>query len=536
MTSLAILPQLKRTITDIMDEELYQSPSSPNSMTSFPSGTGNLMSNTNHNTFNQFNNTPFNMNYNHISNRNSINSSPNLSATTFNNANNLGNVLNIPDSFLEQLASQDYIDHLKSQQQQEQTFENPDDIYVQDVHENQVNPFNDYGNPDSFIRAQEQQSQLPQPQQPISQQDKQRPQSQQQQATKAPLPQAFPTRRRRKITLLNDIGGSSTRKKHFDEDYLLYNPDISPGHIVTDCSLDSSLVIPPNSNELFLTESESPEFANDIIPGYENDYLFLDEDDEQIEEDVSDDEGDNYFQVDEDFDDYLMNNNGYDGYPTFNNYESSGNNTDIINNNNNIVDETISDANSNSELEVVFDQPKEVSPSAISPASPDSDDMMIDVEDETEIADATAAEEEINKKHSKSGKKESKSQKENQLTTTTKSKKHSHGISGAEITLNNPNHQCNLINPSTGEPCNKQFSRPYDLIRHQDTIHASMKKIFRCVICEGRLNGGPGNGKEKTFSRGDALSRHIKIKHGLVGQDALDLINEAKENVEYIPV
>ena len=131
-------------------------------------------------------------------------------------------------------------------------------------------------------------------------------------------------------------------------------------------------------------------------------------------------------------------------------------------------------------------------------------------------------------KHSKSGKKNP-SPKENQLTTTTKSKKHSHGISGAEITLNNPNHQCNLINPSTGEPCNKQFSRPYDLIRHQDTIHASMKKIFRCVICEGRLNGGPGNGKEKTFSRGDALSRHIKIKHGLVGQDALDLINEAKE-------
>ena len=174
MTSLAILPQLKRTITDIMDEELYQSPSSPNSMTSFPSGTGNLMSNTNHNTFNQFNNTPFNMNYNHISNRNSINSSPNLSATTFNTANNLGNVLNIPDSFLEQLASQDYIDHLKSQQQQEQAFENPDDIYVQDVHENQVNPFNDYGNPDSFIRAQEQQSQLPQPQQPISNEEKEK--------------------------------------------------------------------------------------------------------------------------------------------------------------------------------------------------------------------------------------------------------------------------------------------------------------------------------------------------------------------------
>ena len=68
--------------------------------------------------------------------------------------------------------------------------------------------------------------------------------------------------------MLNDIGGSSTRKKHFDEDYLLYNPDISPGHIVTDCSLDSSLVIPPKQR-VVLTESESPEFANDIIPGYE---------------------------------------------------------------------------------------------------------------------------------------------------------------------------------------------------------------------------------------------------------------------------
>lgn len=97
-------------------------------------------------------------------------------------------------------------------------------------------------------------------------------------------------------------------------------------------------------------------------------------------------------------------------------------------------------------------------------------------------------------------------------------------------------HHCNLINPTTGSPCNKQFSRPYDLIRHQETIHASKKKIFRCVICEGRVDGGKGNGKSKTFSRGDALSRHIKVKHQLTGQEALDLINNAKENVEYVSV
>lgn len=97
-------------------------------------------------------------------------------------------------------------------------------------------------------------------------------------------------------------------------------------------------------------------------------------------------------------------------------------------------------------------------------------------------------------------------------------------------------HVCMLINPNTGNQCNKQFSRPYDLIRHQETIHASLKKIFRCVICEGRLDGGRGNGKSKTFSRGDALSRHIKVKHQLMGKDALELINNAKDNVEYVSV
>ena len=94
-------------------------------------------------------------------------------------------------------------------------------------------------------------------------------------------------------------------------------------------------------------------------------------------------------------------------------------------------------------------------------------------------------------------------------------------------------HTCEQINPATGKPCFKHFSRPYDLIRHQETIHARKKRIFRCVICEGREEGGPGNGKSKTFSRGDALSRHIKVKHNLVGKDAATLINMAKDHVEF---
>lgn len=65
-------------------------------------------------------------------------------------------------------------------------------------------------------------------------------------------------------------------------------------------------------------------------------------------------------------------------------------------------------------------------------------------------------------------------------------------------------HRCDLLLPSTGRPCNKIFSRPYDLVRHQDTIHASVRKTYICPLC------GPDS---KTFSRTDALTRHIRVKH-----------------------
>ncbi|KAK9480747.1 hypothetical protein V1514DRAFT_340471 [Lipomyces japonicus] len=65
-------------------------------------------------------------------------------------------------------------------------------------------------------------------------------------------------------------------------------------------------------------------------------------------------------------------------------------------------------------------------------------------------------------------------------------------------------HRCTWINPSTGKPCNKVFSRPYDLIRHQETIHAANRKMFKCELC---------GDDTKTFSRQDALARHIRVKH-----------------------
>lgn len=64
-------------------------------------------------------------------------------------------------------------------------------------------------------------------------------------------------------------------------------------------------------------------------------------------------------------------------------------------------------------------------------------------------------------------------------------------------------HKCERINPSTGKPCNSIFSRPYDLTRHEDTIHNNRKMKVRCHICT----------EEKTFSRNDALTRHMRVVH-----------------------
>ena len=64
-------------------------------------------------------------------------------------------------------------------------------------------------------------------------------------------------------------------------------------------------------------------------------------------------------------------------------------------------------------------------------------------------------------------------------------------------------HKCERINPSTGKPCNSVFSRPYDLTRHEDTIHNARKQKVRCQFCT----------EEKTFSRNDALTRHMRVVH-----------------------
>ncbi|KAK8106697.1 26S proteasome subunit RPN4 [Apiospora kogelbergensis] len=63
-------------------------------------------------------------------------------------------------------------------------------------------------------------------------------------------------------------------------------------------------------------------------------------------------------------------------------------------------------------------------------------------------------------------------------------------------------YSCEKVNPGTGKPCKTTFSRPYDLTRHENSIHTHKKRI-RCDLCI----------EEKTFSRADALTRHYRVCH-----------------------
>ena len=89
--------------------------------------------------------------------------------------------------------------------------------------------------------------------------------------------------------------------------------------------------------------------------------------------------------------------------------------------------------------------------------------------------------------------------------TTPTSAAHNAQAAANNVSRNNAPgpHKCEKINPQTGKPCNTAFSRSYDLTRHEDTIHNNRKQKVRCHLCT----------EEKTFSRNDALTRHMRVVH-----------------------
>lgn len=88
------------------------------------------------------------------------------------------------------------------------------------------------------------------------------------------------------------------------------------------------------------------------------------------------------------------------------------------------------------------------------------------------------------------------------------------------------------MNLITNEPCGAQFSRSYDLTRHQNTIHAKgrLSSVARkCIKILG------SEGYQKTFSRLDALTRHIKSKHeDLSLEQRQEVTKFAKANIGYV--
>jgi rubredoxin len=92
-------------------------------------------------------------------------------------------------------------------------------------------------------------------------------------------------------------------------------------------------------------------------------------------------------------------------------------------------------------------------------------------------------------------------------------RRNSHGKGSGPPSLNqgkfsNTSHRCDWIDPSTGKMCNTVFSRPYDLIRHYETKHSAKRQEFICPHCEDK----------KSFSRSDALRRHLRVKHPSSGR------------------
>jgi hypothetical protein len=66
-------------------------------------------------------------------------------------------------------------------------------------------------------------------------------------------------------------------------------------------------------------------------------------------------------------------------------------------------------------------------------------------------------------------------------------------------------YRCAWDDPVTGESCVSQFNRCYDLTRHEESVHARTNEV-RCHLC----------GEHQTFSRKDALARHMRRMHSNV--------------------
>ncbi|KAM9894208.1 hypothetical protein OXX69_011439 [Metschnikowia pulcherrima] len=92
-------------------------------------------------------------------------------------------------------------------------------------------------------------------------------------------------------------------------------------------------------------------------------------------------------------------------------------------------------------------------------------------------------------------------------------------------------HECQLPSPEdSSKVCLRRFSRKYELIRHQETVHSKKKKLFKCYVC---VKQDPVNGP-RIFTRHDTLAKHIRVNHRISGKEAKAEVAYSKKHAEIV--
>lgn len=93
-------------------------------------------------------------------------------------------------------------------------------------------------------------------------------------------------------------------------------------------------------------------------------------------------------------------------------------------------------------------------------------------------------------------------------------------------------HECQLplISEDPSKLCLRRFSRKYELIRHQETVHSKKKKLFKCFVC---VKQDPAIGP-RIFTRHDTLAKHIRVNHRISGKEAKAEVAYSKKHAEIV--
>ncbi|CAH6723205.1 hypothetical protein CLIB1444_13S02674 [[Candida] jaroonii] len=89
-------------------------------------------------------------------------------------------------------------------------------------------------------------------------------------------------------------------------------------------------------------------------------------------------------------------------------------------------------------------------------------------------------------------------------------------------------HQCDGFDASTNAPCRKIFYGRNELLRHKEYVHATRKRIYKCIYC-ARYNS-----KVQSYPRPDSLARHLRRNHQINGKENKLAVGYAKQHLVII--